>query len=80
MKKQTGLIEARGTHGFLWFMLLSAIGLNVYLGWISRGFYVRYGELADELKDTFSTSHLMACYRFTFVIAGKFDLYRKCLE
>jgi hypothetical protein len=44
------------THGFLWFMLLSAIGLNVYLGWISRGFYVRYGELADELKDTFPSS------------------------
>ncbi len=44
------------THGFLWFMLLSAIGLNVYLGWISRGFYVRYGELADELKETFPSS------------------------
>ena len=45
----------RRTHGFLWFMLLSALGLNVYLGWISRGFYVRYGELADELKETFSS-------------------------
>ncbi|MCH2183249.1 MAG: hypothetical protein MK108_14715 [Mariniblastus sp.] len=44
------------TNGFLWFMLLSALGLNVYLGWISRGFYVRYGELSDELKETFSST------------------------
>ena len=46
----------RQTNGVLWFMLLSAVGLNVYLGWISRGFYVRYGELANELKETFSSS------------------------
>ena len=55
-EKTDGFDRTQRTHGFLWFMLLSAIGLNVYLGWISRGFYVRYGELADELKDTFSTS------------------------
>jgi len=55
-EKTDGFDRTQRTHGFLWFMLLSAIGLNVYLAWISRGFYVRYGELADELKDTFSTS------------------------
>ena len=51
--------DVEGTHktnGLLWFSLFCAIGLNVYLGWISRGFYVRYGELADELKETFSAS------------------------
>lgn len=40
----------------LYFLLLCSIGLNLYLGWISRGFYVRYRELADELRDTFSTA------------------------
>lgn len=42
-------------NGFLYFMLLSSIGLNIYLGWISRGFYVRYRELADELRESFAT-------------------------
>ncbi len=43
-------------NGFLWFLLLCSLGLNLYLGWISRGFYVRYHELADELRDTFSAT------------------------
>ncbi len=42
-------------NGFLYFMLLCSIGLNIYLGFISRGFYVRYRELADELRETFAT-------------------------
>ncbi len=42
-------------NGFLYFMLLCSIGLNFYLGLISRGFYVRYRELADELRETFAT-------------------------
>jgi len=42
-------------NNFLYFLLLCSIGLNIYLAWISRGFYVRYRELADELRDTFST-------------------------
>ena len=40
---------------FLWFMLLCSIGLNFYLGWISRGFYLRYRDLADELRETFAS-------------------------
>jgi len=43
-------------YWFLWFLLLFSIGLNFYLGWISRSFYVRYIELADELRDTFTSS------------------------
>ena len=44
------------TNGFLGFLLLCSIGLNIYLLWISRGFYVRYSELADELRETFTTT------------------------
>jgi hypothetical protein len=40
---------------FLYFWLLCSIGLNIYLGWIARGFYVRYRELADELRESFAT-------------------------
>ena len=35
-------------------MFLGSVGLNVFLGWISRGFYVRYNDLADELRQTFN--------------------------
>ncbi len=44
------------TEGIIYFMLLFSLGLNVYLGWISRGFYVRYNELADELRETFTAT------------------------
>ena len=43
-------------QGFMYFMLLCSLGLNAYLAWISRGFYVRYHELADELRETFTTT------------------------
>ena len=43
--------------GFVLFLLLCSLGLNFYLAFISRGFYVRYHELADELRETFSTTH-----------------------
>lgn len=52
-------LEARKikrTEGFIYFMLLCSLGLNVYLGLISRGFYVRYNELADELRETFTAT------------------------
>ncbi len=49
------LEDANRKNAFLFFWLLCSIGLNIYLGWISRGFYVRYRELADELRETFST-------------------------
>ena len=44
------------TNGFLWFMLLCSVGMNVYLSWIARGFYMRYNELADELRETFTAT------------------------
>lgn|GEM_PF-4262081 len=39
----------------LWLFLAGSIGLNIYLGMIARGLYVRYADLADELRETFST-------------------------
>ena len=42
--------------GLLLSGFLCSVGFNLYLLWISRGFYVRYRELADELRDTFTTS------------------------
>ena len=48
--------QLKKTNGFLWFMLLCAIGLSIYLSWIARGFYVRYAELADELRETFTST------------------------
>lgn len=45
------------TLSYLFMLLLCSIGLNVYLGWISRGFYVRYHELAAELRETFTPSN-----------------------
>ncbi len=47
--------DANRKNAFLFFWLMCSIGLNIYLGWISRGFYVRYRELAEELRETFST-------------------------
>ena len=44
-------------NGFVFFLLLCSLGLNFYLAIISRGFYVRYHELADELRETFSATH-----------------------
>lgn len=40
----------------LWFIMLCSVGLNFYLAWIARGFYVRYEELADELRETFTST------------------------
>lgn len=48
--------QDKRTQGFVYFMLLCSLGLNIYLGWISRGFYVRYHELADELRETFTAT------------------------
>lgn len=46
----------RRSEGVIYFMLLCSLGLNIYLGLISRGFYVRYNELADELRETFTAT------------------------
>jgi hypothetical protein len=48
--------KEKRTEGFIYFMLLCSLGLNVYLSLISRGFYVRYNELADELRETFTAT------------------------
>lgn len=42
--------------GILFSLLIGSLALNLYLAWISRGFYVRYSELADELRETFASS------------------------
>lgn len=40
----------------LWLFLAASIGLNIYLSMIARGLYVRYGDLADELRETFTAT------------------------
>ncbi len=40
----------------LWFIMLCSVGLNFYLSWISRGFYVRYEELAEEIRESFTAT------------------------
>lgn len=40
----------------MFLMLLCSVGLNLYLWAISRGFYLRYQELADELRETFTVT------------------------
>ena len=40
----------------LFLMLLGSVALNLYLWALSRGFYMRYQELADELRETFTVS------------------------
>jgi hypothetical protein len=37
-------------------MLFLLTGLRLYLSWLARGFYFRYAELADELRETFSAT------------------------
>ena len=40
----------------MWLLLLISLGANVYLAILSRSFYTQYEELADELRETFSSS------------------------
>lgn len=46
--------QADRTQVYMFMLLLCSLGLNVYLAWISRGFYVRYHDLAAELRETFT--------------------------
>ena len=46
----------RQQNAALWFIMLCSVGLNFYLAWIARGFYVRYEELADDIRETFTSS------------------------
>ena len=50
-------IHAEKVSRFMFFMLMFSLGLNLYLAWIARGFYFRYNELADELRETFTSSN-----------------------
>ena len=52
----TPLSQLNQFNGFLYFLLLCSIGLNIYLALISRSFYSRYRDLADELRDAFTTA------------------------
>ncbi len=40
----------------MWLLLLISLGVNFYLALLSRSFYTQYEELADELRETFSTT------------------------
>ena len=53
---QTQLTRLNQQNKLLWFMMLCSLGLNIYLGWIARSFFGRYEELADELRETFTSS------------------------
>ncbi len=46
----------RRQNSALWFIMLCSVGLNFYLSWIARGFYMRYDELADEIRETFTAT------------------------
>jgi hypothetical protein len=48
--------EMSRTVNFVFFLLFCSIGLCAYLSWIARGFYARYAELADELRETLTGS------------------------
>lgn len=52
----TDLSESKQRSVFLLFMLFLLTGLCLYLSWLARGFYFRYAELADELRETFSAT------------------------
>ncbi|MFN6205767.1 MAG: hypothetical protein ACK49R_04925 [Planctomycetota bacterium] len=52
----TDLAESKQRSVFLLFMLFLLTGLCLYLSWLARGFYFRYAELADELRETFSAT------------------------
>lgn len=53
---QTQLTRLNQQNKLLWFMMLCSLGLNIYLGWIARSFFGRYEELADELRETFTST------------------------
>ena len=49
-------VDENKSARLIYFLLLCSLGLNVYLALISRSFYVRYSELADELRETFTAT------------------------
>ena len=53
----SGTQDQSRREAFLWFMLLFSIALNFYLAFLARSFYTRYQDLADELRETFTSSN-----------------------
>ena len=43
-------------NGFLLFLFITFFALSLYLGWLAQSFYGQYGELADELRETFTAT------------------------
>ena len=52
----TAKARSDGWNLLMFIMLLCSVGLNLYLWALSRGFYMRYQELADELRETFTVA------------------------
>jgi hypothetical protein len=55
------LVDARTSNDQGWkllmfIMLLCSVALNLYLWAVARGFYMRYEELANELRETFAVT------------------------
>ena len=48
--------NGNGAWLMMFLLLLISVGMNLYLWAISRGFYMRYQELADELRETFTVT------------------------
>ncbi len=43
-------------NGFLLFLFFTFFAISLYLGWLAQSFYGQYGELADELRETFTAT------------------------
>ena len=49
--------RSSGNEQFMLVVLLfSSIGANIFLFWQCRSYYGRYGDLADELRQMFSSA------------------------
>ena len=55
----------------MWLLLLISLGANVYLAMLSRSFYTQYEELADELRETFSTSSSISSPRHSSISSSR---------
>ena len=55
----------------MWLLLLISLGVNFYLALLSRSFYTQYEELADELRETFSTSSSISSPRSSSISSSR---------
>jgi len=49
-------IRTEKFNGFLLFLFIAFFALSLYLGWLAQTFYGQYGDLADELRETFTAT------------------------